>query len=165
MKYRSVLALLRRFGRGALSAWVIAGVLLACGHSLAGEPEWVVLDENPLVSDFYYDKSTVSRSPQGVVTVWTRAVYSEQGKADALEILGKGKGYEKLSHTAFLYEINCPGGLSLLKQVIHYNDEGEKISEFNLAGKTEWEKIDPDTRMGVLQEEVCAPEGKGYLNP
>ncbi len=59
------------------------------GDGLLGRPvEWVVLDEDPMLSTFYYDSSSVSRDKEGMVSVWTRAIYSEEGKADALDTMG-----------------------------------------------------------------------------
>lgn len=133
--------------------FLAAVVLLICSNALA--EEWILLDEDQKVSNFYYDKTSTAKKSDGMVTVWARAIYSEQGKADALELMGKPKAYEDLSYTLFMYTINCPGSASRLERVVHYDSKGEKIREFNLSGKTEWEEISPDTRMSLLQEAVC----------
>jgi hypothetical protein len=115
-----------------------------------------MVDDDPMLSTFYFDRTTVStKSAEGLVTVWTKAVYSAEGKADALDTIGHPKGFEDLHHTGFLYTINCPGDMSRLEKVVHFDGKDAKIREYNLSGKTEWEEIFPETRMSLLHDEVC----------
>ncbi|HMN03847.1 surface-adhesin E family protein [Geobacter anodireducens] len=131
----------------------VAALALTAGSVLAAE--WVVLDEDPMLSTFYYDSSSVSRDKEGMVSVWTRAIYSEEGKADALDTMGNPPAFKDLSHTHFLYTIDCQAAKSRLEKVIHFDDKAEPIKEYNLSGKTDWEAIDEFTRLGLLQEAVC----------
>lgn len=137
---------------GRLSS-LVAALALTAGSALAAE--WVVVDENPMVSNFYYDTSSVARDKEGKVSVWTRAIYSEEGKADALDTMGNPPAFKDLSHTHFLYTIDCAAATSRLEKVIHFDDKAEPIKEYNLSGKTDWEAIDEFTRLGLLQEAVC----------
>ncbi|BBA71162.1 hypothetical protein KIP69_13295 [Geobacter sulfurreducens] len=132
---------------------VVAILALTAGSVLAAE--WVVLDEDPMLSNFYYDSSSVSRDKEGMVSVWTRAIYSEEGKADALDTMGNPPAFKDLSHTHFLYTIDCKSSKSRLEKVVHFDDKAEPIREYNLSGKTDWEAIDEFTRLGLLQEAVC----------
>ena len=131
-------------------------VLLSTGRGLfAGTaPEWVLVDSDPSTSDFYYDKATAGKTPQGIVSVATKAVYSEEGKADALQVLG-AKRYANLAYTLFSYDLDCAKRMSRLRKVVHCDDKGAKIAEFDLAAKSSWEEIPEDSRLDVILTEVC----------
>ncbi len=124
-------------------------------NSWGAEADWEFVDANPAHSDFYYDKSSISRGPDGIISVWTKVVYTDEGKADTLKILKNAKAYEKLALTQFLYDIDCKGAKSRLKQIVHYDDKGNRIKEFNLAEKTEWEEIPPYSRLESVTDEIC----------
>lgn len=130
-------------------------LLLAGGAASAAESGWVLVDDNPQVSAFYFDQASVSKPAAGLVSVTTKAIYSEQGKADALEVMGHPKGFDDLSYTNFVYTIDCPGEKSRLEDVTHYDSKGEPLREFKLSGKTDWEAIAPDTRLGLLADVLC----------
>ena len=135
---------------------MVALAMIACaGGALAAEPRWEMIDENRETSAFYYDVASVAKGAPGMVTVWARAIYTEQGKEDALELVGNNPAFADLSHTHFLYTINCPKEQSRLEQVIHYDSKAEQIRAYNLSGKTAWEEIEPDTRMDLLRTAVC----------
>ncbi len=123
--------------------------------SWGAEADWEFVDTNPAHSDFYYDKSSISRAPDGIVSVWTKVEYTEGGKADTLKILKNAKEYENIAQTQFLYDIDCKGAKSRLKQIVHYDGKGNRIKEFNLAGKTEWEEIPLYSRLESVTDEIC----------
>ncbi|WP_298432686.1 surface-adhesin E family protein [Geobacter sp.] len=120
----------------------------------AGDP-WVLLDEDPMLSNYFYDRTSVKKGDDDLVTVRTKAVYTEEGKSDALDTIGHPKGFEDLSSTVFLYDINCSGDMSRLEKVTHFDSKGGTIKSYDLAGKTGWEPIEADTRMSLLRDAVC----------
>ena len=134
-----------------LAAWCF----FAAGLVWAAESEWVLVDDNPQVSSFYFDKGSVSTSADGLLTVTTKAIYSEQGKADALTVMEHPKGFDDLSYSTFVYTINCPGEKSRLEEVPHYDSKGVPLRQFKLSGKTDWEDIAPDTRLALLADVLC----------
>jgi len=123
--------------------------------AFAGDGQWVLLDEDPSTSSYFYDATSVVPGDDGLVTVWTRAVYTEEGKADALDTIGHPKGFEDLAATSFHYTINCDADMSRLEKVMHQDGTGGTIKEYNLAGKTSWEEIEAETRMSLLRDAVC----------
>lgn len=133
-----------------LTATVAAG-----SAAFADDGQWVLLDEDPSTSNYFYDSATIAPGEDGLVTVWTRAVYTEEGKADALDTIGHPRGFEDLAATSFLYTINCDADMSRLEKVVHRDGRGETIKEYNLAGKTSWEEIEAETRMSLLRDAVC----------
>jgi hypothetical protein len=131
---------------------VLAVAVARAGH--CAEADWELVDSDPATSDFLYNKATVARGAKGIVTVETRAVYSEQGKADVLEVLDP-KRYARLAYTLFVYDIECSKEESLLKRVVHYDDRGAEIASFDLASKTEWEDIPLNSRLEKVQQAEC----------
>ncbi|HEY6838013.1 MAG TPA: surface-adhesin E family protein [Geobacteraceae bacterium] len=138
-----------------LAIVMLLGLLVAGRGSYAGnEPDWVLVDSDPSTSDFYYDKSAVNKTPQGILKVTTKVIYSEDGKADALHVLD-AKKYANLAYTLFFYELDCSKRMSHLTRVVHTDDNGAKIAEFDLAGKSSWEEIPEDSRLEVILTEQC----------
>lgn len=138
----------------AVLALGVVWLTVCVGVGLGTEAAWELVDSDPATSDFFYNKATVVRSPKGVVTVETKAVYSEEGKADVLEVLD-AKRYAHLAYTLFVYDIDCGKEESLLKRVVHFDDNGGKIASFDLAGKTAWEDIPPDSRLERVEQAEC----------
>jgi hypothetical protein len=124
------------------------------GHCAALPGNWLLVDSDSASSDFYYNKAAVARSPEGIMTVTVKTVYSAAGKADALQVLGTER-YEGLAASTFEYDLDCKKLMCRLKKVAHFDAEGRKLAEFNIAGKTEWEKIPLYSRLDLLQVEVC----------
>ncbi|RNC71453.1 MAG: hypothetical protein ED859_04595 [Desulfuromonadales bacterium] len=141
--------------RRTISMMTLAVTVAAGSVACAGGTGLVLIDEDPSVSNYFYDTGSVTPKDDGLVTVWTKAVYTEEGKADALDTIGHPKGFEDLSSTSFLYTINCPGDMSRLEKVIHKDSKGGTIKEYNLSGKTGWEEIEAQTRMSVLHDAIC----------
>lgn len=145
----------RELARGILLLLVVAGILGNHGICRGAEANWELLDSDPAHSDFYYDKADITRSPAGILSVWAKVVYSEEGKADTLALLKHAKAYENLAYTLYAYDIDCKGMKSLLKRIIHYDGQGKGIREFNLAGKTPWEEIPPNSRLEMVTDAEC----------
>ena len=146
--------------KGAL--FLLCGMLLvSTGHAAEPapatqptvRPEWVTLDQNR-ESTFSYDRAGVSRSGE-VLRVTTRAVYTEQGKADTLNLLKSGKQYQNLFETRFIIDLSCKERTSRLQRVSHLDAAGTPLKEFDLAGKTSWEEIPPGSRLEKVTEAEC----------
>lgn len=142
----------------------VACLLLTAASALAEGQEWELIDTTPNVSDFFYDKAATTASPDGIVTVTVKVIYLPEGKKDTLELLKNDKRYADLANTLYTYDLNCDAGMQRLQRVRHYDTKGLVIREFNLAGKTEWEKVPTDSRMELVNEQAC-PEVKELSNP
>jgi hypothetical protein len=142
------------FRTTAAVALGIAWLAVVTGVCMGAQDDWVLVDSDPATSDFLYNSATVGRGTKGIVTVETKAVYSEDGKADALEVLDAAR-YAHLAYTLFVYDIDCAGEESLLKRVVHYDDQGARIAAFDLTGKSAWEDIPMDSRLEKVQQAEC----------
>ena len=145
---------MKRF-RTILALIALAATVTAASVAFASESQWVLIDEDPATSNYFYDTTSITQGEEGLVTVWTKAVYTEEGKADALDTIGHPKGFEDLASTSFFYTINCDGDMSRLEKVIHRDGKGTAIREYTLTGKTPWEEIEAETRMSLLRDAVC----------
>ncbi|ABQ28215.1 surface-adhesin E family protein [Geotalea uraniireducens] len=152
-----------RFYLPLLLIWVFV-LLWATGGAIADdkapkkeEATWVLLHSEPEHSEFFYNKAALSVSPEDTFTVWTKVVYGKAGKADMLEGLSNVKTYQDLAYTLYQYGMNCATRQSRLQQIIHFDSKGNRIAEFNLTGKTEWEEITPDSRLDMVAEAECMP--------
>jgi hypothetical protein len=138
--------------------WALSGSVAGLNEAMAGQPDWLLVNSDPSHSDFYYDKSAVTASPQALLTVRAKVVYSAEGKADTLKVL-KAKKYENLAYTEYRYEIMCgEERKSRLQQVSHYDAKGVRIAEFDLVGKTEWEEIPISARLDMVADNECKEE-------
>jgi len=136
----------------------MSGSVAGPNGAKAGQPDWVMVHSDPSHSDFFYDKSAVTATPQGLLTVRAKVVYSAEGKADTLQVL-KAKKYENLAYSEYRYEIMCgEERKSRLQRVSHHDAKGVRIAEFDLAGKTEWEEIPISARLDMVADNECKEE-------
>ncbi|MBI1919842.1 MAG: hypothetical protein HYS23_02050 [Geobacter sp.] len=124
----------------------------------AAKKNWVLLDSTPDHSDFFYDKDSLVRTPEGLLTVWARVAYMADGRQEVMDVL-KNEKFRNISHSLYQYEINCNSKQSRLNRVVHFDASGGKIAEYDLTGKTEWEAIPVASRLDQVVDEEC-PEVK-----
>lgn len=144
----------RQTVRHGIAMALAGGILLMAVAGWGGESAWVLLDSDPYHSDFYYDKGSLSRSPEGTITIWARVAYTADGRQEVMETL-KNEAYRNIAYSLYQYDLNCDSRESRLGQVIHYDAKGKKIAEFNLAGKTSWEPIPIASRLDQVLDEEC----------
>ena len=134
--------------------WTAGGAIADGDPPKKDEADWVLLHSEPGHSDFFYNK-TLDRSPEDILTVWTKVVYGKAGKADMLAGVSNAEVYRDLSYSLYQYGINCDTRQSRLQQIVHFDGKGNRIAAFNLTGKTEWEEIVPDSRLDMVAEAEC----------
>jgi hypothetical protein len=64
------------------------------------------------------------------------------------------EGYDKLSNTQDLYQIDCKKQMMNLLSVVRYDTNGEEMYSKDIK-EPEWDHIIPDTVMDTLQKKVC----------
>lgn len=145
--------------RKLVSGAVVAAAILAAGLAWAAAPDWVLLDENQ-DSRFYYDQSG-PRPHEGMAQVRTRVVYSDEGKADALKILGNQKKYQGLFESHYQHQVDCTEGRTRLLEATHLDEQGAVLNRSDLSGVTNWELVPAGERMSLVLEKVCTPPAPG----
>ncbi|MSM41069.1 MAG: hypothetical protein GJT30_15740 [Geobacter sp.] len=133
---------------------LVAALLLSSPVAWGAAPDWDLIDSSDQF-DFFHDMAANVTTPEGLVIVTLKAVYTPEGKQDAQKILENDKRYAELAFTLYTYDLNCEAGTSRLRGVAHFDSKGGKITEFNLAGKTAWEEIPPGSRLDLVQGQAC----------
>ena len=145
--------------RGLFVCLTVFCLLGGYASARAEETVWQLLHSEPEYSDFYYNKGMVTRSGEGILTIWAKVVYGAEGRKEMLAGHEKDKDYQRLAYTLYQYDINCATKQSRIQQIVHYDDKGKKIVEYNLAGKTSWEEIPLGSRLDMVMDEEC-PQGE-----
>ncbi len=120
---------------------------------------WVEYDRDQYDNICYYQKGKVDKTGNGhVVQVWDKRVYSDIGRDKMMMINNNvgnsNEGWEKLSHTITLSEIDCQ---NKRERLLSYNtlDSKGKILEFSNYNST-WENIFPNSIRDILiRKKVC----------
>lgn len=138
---------------------VLVLMLLTMGATLAPSafcagPSWLELDDN-MESTFFYDKKGTTKPKEGIVRVVTRVVYSEEGKAEALKVLSKYQGMDKLFESRYVHDLDCGERESRLLSAAHLAEDGATLRSTDLSKVTEPEAIPPETRMWYVLQEAC----------
>ena len=100
---------------------------------------------------FYYDKKDVTRSPQKIVTVWVKQVYTKKGKMDMINLVGPR--YENLSYSINSLEFDCGEKLMRFLSMTYYSKNGDVIDLENPPDK--WESIPTNSMFDALYKRVC----------
>ncbi len=137
-----------------LSVFTLPGGMVKTAIAATGGPTWVLADENASTR-FYYDSRGISTPRPGISRVPIRVVYTEEGKAETLDVLGHDQGFEKLFETRYSYDLDCHKKKIHLLNVTHLDIDGKQIKAVNLSAVTEWEDIPPGSRLDLLAEEIC----------
>jgi len=128
--------------------------LIFFAHSEVWGADWKFLGANEQYS-FYYDAVSIIRSPENIIRVWTKAVYTDKGIVDLIKRMGKI--YEDTDHSMGLVEYNCSKKMSRDLSLTFYS-KGSVLSSsttgrFKLHDK--WDFIEPETFNEVLYKTLC----------
>ena len=113
--------------------------------------DWRYYDENNYRVS-YYDGESIARTSEGIVRVWEKVVFTEEGVIDAVEQLGEK--YKTLSYVTMLNELHCTDGRICLLSSAFYSKDGKVLSSFEYQAG-DWWFIVPETRGEVLYEILC----------
>jgi hypothetical protein len=128
---------------------------LFCAAAEAGK--WVSLGSDTDNNDHYYNDA-MTYYPKGIVGVWLKTVWSEQGKsrlADDVTQKGMGAAHSKnLHHTTGLYKINCNTRERTACSGTIYDKKGKIISDFKFPER--WIPTDRDSLMDAAYTVACS---------
>ena len=118
-----------------------------------GSNVWKVFQMDNNDNVFSYNTVSIKRQTKNVVQVWEKIVYSEKGREKHNQEITK-KGYDKLSHSLDLVEIDCKKEMSRFLSITDYDKDGLVLNSLSFD-KPEWDHIIPDTTMDTLRKKVC----------
>jgi len=107
----------------------------------------------------FYSKGNIGKSKgKYIVRVWYKKVYSEKGREKEIQWRKKGGlstiGYDTLSETRYLVEIDCKTQMTNIVSVYDYNTNGEVLHFSNYDDK-DWSYPPPDSMGDYLQKTLC----------
>jgi len=141
-----------------INVQVKLGVILI-GLAISGCAEvwgmdWKLLGANQRYS-FYYDAESIIRSPENLIGVWTKAVYTDKGIIEIIKRMGKI--YEDTDQSKGLVEYNCSKKMGRDLSLTFFS-KGSVLGSstsgiFKLSDK--WGFIEPETFNDALYNAVC----------
>lgn len=99
----------------------------------------------------YYDEN-VTRPSKSMVRVHEKKVFTEKGVSAVVERLGKG--FEKLSYSISLYELDCANKKERILSAVTYSDDGNVLSSESVS-EPQWHSIIPDSFGEIFYGTVC----------
>ena len=102
-------------------------------------------------TEYSYDKDSVKRQ-SGKVKVWTTAILGAESRSEIQKNVSI-KGFENLSFTRTLDEINCKEGRTRVVTMIYYDVKRKVL--YTITEQTDWRSIVPDSINDLLKSSVC----------
>ena len=128
---------------------VVMGLSIFCYSEVWGE-DWKLIKKTG-DAKFYYDAKDITRSPQKMVSVWIKQVYTKKGKMDMINLVGPR--YEKLSYSINSLEFDCAAKKMRFLSMTYYSKSGDILDLENPSDK--WEAIAPNSMFDALYKKVC----------
>jgi len=100
-----------------------------------------------------YNKVNIKHRTKHIVQVWTKIVFSDEGKETYIRGSSNGKR-DKLSFNKSLVEIDCMQERVRSLSFTQYNADGHVLMRL-YHYKPEWIDIPPNSAMDMLRENVC----------
>jgi hypothetical protein len=139
----------------------LASVFLAAQASGA---QWVDLGTDTGGNRYWYDRATIEKARDNVMALRIKTAYSDVGRKIRIEAMTKAgldtKGYEALSDTVALLEVNCVTEERRIVKMDHYTGDllipgGSWTS--TLKASEGWSPILPGVIGTGLLKAVCSP--------
>jgi hypothetical protein len=135
MKYRNIQSI------------ICLGIILLSVHT-AWTEDWRYYD-TANVGDMYYDKSGIRNAGKNIVSVRTKCILNEQGKAKyytVLKSLNKTPdNASRLSYSITLMELDYTNKKIRDMSLVFYDDAGHAAYSSPLDDPSDWAEIAPDT--------------------
>jgi hypothetical protein len=120
--------------------------------------DWVLYESSD-TGDLYYDKSSIKKVNENIVSVLTKQILNENGKTRYFSFLKmSNKAPEKpdlLSYKLILSEIDCVNKKIKSSPMTIY-DEADNVIYSTPVKYDEWSGIVPNTIAAKLKNKVCA---------
>ena len=128
---------------------IICLVIFFLFANQAWAADWIYYDTAAVGDMLYYDKSSIKKVNESIISVWTKNILSEETKTKYVSIL---KGIHKapdnpsrLSYYTKLTEIDCVNKKMKGISVIFYDKKGKIVYSSPKGDSGEWNAILPNT--------------------
>lgn len=134
-------------------------VLLLVTPVNGSSDEWVEYGRDNNGDVYSYTRVSLKEDREtGIVQVWDKKVYSDEGRENLIQLMRKGgvstEGWEELSHTLTLQEIDCKKGRFQILFSTHYDTNGFVLYSYSYD-EPNWNYILPDSTVDTLRKKVC----------
>jgi ketosteroid isomerase-like protein len=127
---------------------IICLVIFFLFANKAWAAEWIYYDTSA-AGDMYYDKSSIKKVNESIISVWNKDILSEKAKTKYFSILKRinkaPKKSSMLSYYTKLTQIDCVNRKIIDISVIIYNEKGKVVYSSPKSESGEWNAILPDT--------------------
>jgi hypothetical protein len=140
--------------------FVITTVFLV---SQAQGTDWVSMGKDTDGTEVFYDSQTLTKLPTGIVKVWAKFQFSDEGRKDYIQSQKLDvKRFETLSHSLYLTEINCVTRETRTMAVTAYSTDGSVLHTFISKQQPPegWDPVYPESMGKEMYKAVCPPQEK-----
>ena len=136
-------------------ALCIAIVFLFCMPSLV-LADWTYIGKSNS-AQFYYDKATMAKTPEGNIRIWVKRVFTDEGKQDIIKVQKEEgnsvRGYEALKESREQMEFNCASRLYAFISINYHNTNGDVL--FSKTYAPDWGPVRPGSLVEVVYDDAC----------
>ncbi len=123
-----------------------------------GSSDWVEYAKATDRFNVLYNKERVLHVAEGTVQVWSKIVYSEEGRDKYIQSRKmKGlstEGWDKLSFLQSLVEIDCNKQMYRTLSEVFYSNDNNVLDSSSFAER-KWDYIPPGSMLDILRKKVC----------
>ncbi len=145
-------------GLSVLCGFIVAIIFFTGFPNVAGGSDWVYYGTGSPGDKYFYDKASIRNVSKNVIRVWTKVVYSDEGRTRKISDYKKDgystTGFERLSETQNLWLINCVDEIFTITEGRHHASDGRVLDMYK-ADKTVWGYAAPDSAVESLMKMVC----------
>jgi hypothetical protein len=146
---------------------LLFAITMAFLVSQAEGVEWVSMGTDKWGDELSYDRETLTKLPTGIIKVWKKTKYSEEGRKAFIQeyVIDEPSvnRYEALSRSLFLWEINCATRDAKVTEFAFQSSDGE-VLDSSYAPKEQssekWYPVSPESEAEKLYKAVCPPQEK-----
>ena len=136
--------------------FLIILLLATCVNGFSDD--WVEYGRSKSGNVYSYNKVNIKHSIKGMVQVWCKYDFSDEGREEYIQKLRdremSTKRYEKLSHTLNLLEIDCRKGMYRIVSITYHDTDGHVTDSYS-SDEQDWSNIPPKTIEDTLRKKVC----------
>ncbi len=130
--------------------FLLTALFLLCCISAADGEEWVSYSIGPSGESYYDPGNIITYLAEDIVQVWSRTIYSDEGK----KLLEQDYKVSDISESKSLQEYNCRTREMRVIKAGYYNSSRKEV--VNSGDKpSDWMNIPPGTRAENLYKIVC----------
>jgi hypothetical protein len=127
--------------------------------ALAFPADWVMVAQTKDGgTTTFYDRESITATPDNTIRVYTKTVYNEQGRKVFIERLKKRnpeiQGYENLSYAFYHEEMNCKTREHALLEVADHSGDGKVIYRQKMNNK-KWIRVLPGSMADHVFQKIC----------